>query len=125
MTIVLGLQAGCAFMYYDDIDVHVEPRDLKDYPDWTGKYRVTQQWENNLTVTYDSRISDLRERRYGISIGKNVFDRYKRDWREAVSAITDSVVTQRKLCSKGWQLVNDRVNNTGVGGISWVVLCNA
>jgi hypothetical protein len=108
-------------MYFDHTYVNVYPRELKSLK---GPERyVTEQWADNLRVTYDSRITDLREKRYGITIGKNVFDSYGRDEKKAVHEVTEKIVVDRKLCSKGWTMVSRGVTNYS-GGIGWTVLCN-
>ena len=108
-------------MHFDDTFVQVYPREsnLLQGPNRT----VREEWGSNVTVSYDSRIVDLREKRYGITIGKNVFEKYQRNEQRAIHDVTERVIGERKLCSKGWSRADRGITYVS-GGIGWTVMCN-
>jgi hypothetical protein len=118
-----GITACGAYQYFDKTMVIVYARDL-EFPTADARY-IEERWAEDVVVRYaPSRLKDLRERRYGISIGKYVLNRYGRDAHRALQEVTQRIVAERSLCANGWSMVSRGIFDNGSGGATWTVRCN-
>jgi hypothetical protein len=121
LLLATTVSACGAYQDFDHTRVIVYPRYLELPMD--GSRYVREKWGDNLYVTYDPTATrDLREKRYVVTIGKRVFDRYDRNELKAVQDTSERVVAERKLCATGWSLISTP-HGDGSSGLTWTIMC--
>jgi hypothetical protein len=117
------LNAGCAFMYPQDfIRVTVYEKDFKPRMPFGNPIQFKSQAMNGVEFTYDSRLTDLKNRRYNFYIGSKVVSEYGGNFDRAVDDITKRVIDGNGLCSDGYKNIGSKTYD-GLGGIVWNITC--
>ena len=80
------------------------------------------QIKNGVEFRYDSRLTDLKNKRYSFYIGSKVVSEYGGNIDRAVDGVTKRVINGEGLCSNGYKNLNKTMSD-GVGGVIWNIAC--